>query len=187
MEKLIVGKIVKIHGIKGAVKVNPVIDEGVNFTDFGGVFVDFDGEFHKFEEVFAVSDMLGVKLEGIDTVEEAKAIVGKFVLVEKSVLEKLVESNSFFIEELKGSTVLLNDNTNLGILEEVDNFGSADIFYIRSDKYKNLTLPHIEGLVQNFDEKKKILTLNKNVFEEVAVYDDWYSFAFSWNVWAVEN
>lgn len=172
MDKLIVGKIVKIHGVKGAVKINPVIDEEMNFADLGGVFVDFDGKFYKFEEVFAVSDMVGVKFKDVNSVDEAKQMVGKFVFAERDVLEKLVETNSFFIEELKGSSVVLNDGTKIGVLDEIDNFGSADIFYIKSDKYKNLSLPHIEGLVENFNEASKVLTLRKEVFDEVAVYDD---------------
>lgn len=172
MDKLIVGKIVKIHGIKGAVKINPVIDEEMNFADLGGVYIDFDGDFHKFEEVFAVSDMIGVKFEGVDHVEDVNKFVGKFVFADKSVIESLVAENSFFIEELKGANVVLDDGENLGKLVEIDNFGSADIFYIKSEKYKNLSLPHIEGLVVCFDEEHKKLTLSKNVFEEVAVYDD---------------
>ena len=42
----------------------------------------------------------------------------------------------------------------------------------KSAKYKNLSLPHIEGLVVKFDQANKVLTLSKNVFDEVAVYDD---------------
>ena len=172
MDKLIVGKIVKIHGIKGAVKVNPVIDEEMNFADLGGVYVDFDGDFLKFEEVFAVSNMIGIKFEGVDSVDLANKLVGKFVFADKAVIESLVAENSFFIEELKGSKVVLDDETDVGNLVEIDNFGSADIFYIKSEKYKNLSLPHIEGLVVCFDEQNKKLVLSKNVFDEVAVYDD---------------
>ena len=172
MDKLIVGKVVKIHGIKGAVKIDPVIDDGINFIDFGGVFVGIDGEFHDFEEVFAVSNIIGVKFKNVNTVEDAQKLVGKFVYVEKDAIEDLVDNNSFFIEELKGSNVILDDGEMLGILDEIDNFGSADIFYVKGSKYKNLLMPHIEGLIVNFNEKENKLILNRKVFEEVAVYDD---------------
>ena len=172
MDKLIVGKIVKLHGIKGAVKVDPVIDENIDFAELGGVFIDFDGEFHKFEEVFAVSDMLGVKFEDVNSVDEAKSLVGKFVLVDKSVLESMIDDNSFFIEELKGSNVSFEDGESIGILDEIDNFGSADIFYVKSSRYKNLSMPHIEGLIVMFDEANRDLVISRKVFEEVAVYDD---------------
>ena len=172
MDKLIVGKIVKLHGIKGAVKVDPVIDDNIDFAELGGVFIDFDGEFHKFEEVFAVSDMLGIKFEDVNSVEEAKSLVGKFVLVDKSVLESMIDDNSFFIEELKGSNVSFEDGESIGILDEIDNFGSADIFYVKSSRYKNLSMPHIEGLIVMFDEANRDLVISRKVFEEVAVYDD---------------
>lgn len=171
MDKLIVGKIVKIHGVKGAVKINPVIDDEIEFSDLKGVFIDSDSKFYEFEEVFAVSDMIGVKFKDINSVDVAKGLVGKFVYAEKSVLESLVESNSFFIEDLKGSKVYL-DGDEIGVLDEIDNFGSADIFYINSKKFKNLSLPHVEGLINLFDENKKCLYLSKQVFDEVAVYDD---------------
>lgn len=172
MEKLIVGKIVKIHGVKGAVKIDPVIDEEINFADLGGVFIGFEGDFHEFEEVFAVSNKLGVKFKDVKDVNVAASIVGEFVYANKETLEKLVDKNSFFIEELKGSKVVLDNGEDIGVLEEIDNFGSADIFYIKSAKYKNLSLPHIEGLINVFNEKEKKLILFGKIFKEIAVYDD---------------
>ena len=171
MDKLIVGKIIKLHGFKGAVKINPVVDDGVDFKDFKGVFIDFDGEFHEFEEVFAVSEMVGVKFKGVDDSVSATKLIGKFVYVDREVLEKLVDNDSFFIEDIKGSNVYLDDEC-IGNVTEIDNFGSADIFYIDSKKYKNLTLPHIVDLIKLFDRNKKALYLNKKVFDEVAVYED---------------
>ena len=171
MDKLIVGKVAKLHGYKGALKVIPVIDDDVNFEDLKGVFTDFDTNFYNFEDVFAVSDMIGLKLVNVDTVEDANKFVGKFLYVDKSVLDSLVDSNSFYIEDLKGSKVYL-ESEFIGILDEIDNFGSADIFYIKSPNYKNLTLPHVQGLIDLFKEKEKVLYLNKDKFVEVAVYDD---------------
>jgi len=172
MDKLIVGKIIKIHGIKGAVKIDPVIDDDIKFSDLQGVFIGFEGKFHEFEEVFAVSNVLGVKFKDINSVDEANKIVGEFVLADKNVLENLVENDSFFIEELKGSNIYFDDGTSVGVLEEIDNFGSADIFYIESKKYKNLSVPHIDGLIVEFNESNKKLIISKSKFDEVAVYDD---------------
>lgn len=173
MEKLIVGKITKTHGIKGAVKVSPVIDEDIEFADLKGVYIDNDAVFHEFEDVFAVSDVLGVKFKDVNSVNEANQIVGKWLYADKVVLENLTDENSFFIEDLKGSKVFLDSDKNdcIGIVEEIDNFGSADIFYIKSSKYKNLTLPHIEGVISLFDLENKKLYLSAVKFNEVAVYD----------------
>ena len=172
MDKLVVGKVTKIHGIKGAVKIVPIVDDNVNFADLGGVFIDNDSIFHEFEEVFAVSDVLGVKFADVNSASEASAIVGKFVYANKETLESLVEDGSFYIEEMKGCKVLLSSGEEVGELTEIDNFGSADIFYIKSQKYKNLCLPHIEGLVLEFSEKAKTIKLSEDKFKEVAVYDD---------------
>ena len=173
MEKYIVGKVTKLHGIKGAVKVVPIIDEEVDFSKIGGVYLDNDSEFYEFEDVFAVSNMLGIKFKNINSVNEANNIIGKFIYADKSVLDNLVSTNSFYIEDLKGSNVYLDtDKDFIGVLDEIDNFGSADVFYIRSVQYKNLTLPHVEGLVKIFEMDNKKLILNKQKFEEVAVYGD---------------
>lgn len=174
MDRLIVGKIVKVHGIKGAVKVIPVIDDGVNFADIHGVYIDNDDKFYEIINVFAVSDVLGVSFKDVSTIDEASKLVGKFLYADRNVVESLINENSFFIEDLKGSKVYLNDKNGeyIGVLTEIDNFGSADVFYINSSKYKNLSLPHIEGLVKLFDEKSKMLFLDSKVFDEVAVYGD---------------
>lgn len=172
MDKLIVGKIIKIHGVKGGVKIDPIIDDGVNFADLGGVFVDLDGDFYKFKEVFAVSDKIGVVFENVDSVSVAQKLVGHFVYAKKEILESLVDRNSFFIEDIKGSKVYFENGDEIGIVDEIDNFGAADVFYINSHIYKNLTIPHIEGLIVVFRPEKKELVISKHVFDEVAVYDD---------------
>lgn len=174
MEKLIVGKIVKLHGIKGSVKVIPVIDENIKFSDLKGVFYENDNVFHEFEEVFAVSDQIGVKFKDCNSVDDASKLVGKFLFADKSYLESLVSEESFFIEDLKASKIYIDslDGEFIGVLDEIDNYGSADVFYIKSEKYKNLTIPHVQGLIKLFDEKNKSIILNKDVFSEVAVYGD---------------
>ena len=174
MDKMIVGKIVKIHGIKGAVKVIPIIDEEVNFADLKGVFIGNSEVFHEFQEVFAVSGAVGVLFKDIKSVDDARKTVNEFIYADRKVLEDLTDVNSFFIEDLKGSKVYLEseDGEYVGVLKEIDNFGSADIFYINSVKYKNLTIPHVEGLIKIFHQDEKILVLNKKGFSEVAVYGD---------------
>ena len=172
MDKLVVGKIIKTHGINGGVKIDPVVDDGVNFADLGGVFVDSDGDFHKFKDVFAVSDKIGVVFDDVSSVQEAQKLVGHFVFASKEKLESLVDKNSFFIEDIKGSKVFFENGDEIGIVEEIDNYGSADVFYIKSHIYKNLSIPHIEGLIVVFKPDKKELVISKHVFDEVAVYDD---------------
>jgi len=186
MDNLVVGKVVKPHGVKGSLKVIPVIDDGINFSDLNGVFVDFNDDFYEFEDVFAVSDMVGLKLKDVNTIDDANKFVGKFLYVKKEVMDKLIDNNSFYIEELKGSKVYLG-NEFIGLLDEIDNFGSADVFYIKSQKYKNLSLPHVQGLVDLFNESNKELYLNKDKFLEVAVYDNWYSYIVSRNVWTIKD
>ena len=173
MDNLIIGKIVKVHGIKGAVKVIPILDNVNDFKKISGVFIENAGVFYEISKVFAISGAVGLEFVGIDTVEKAKSLVGSFVSVNRSVMDSLLGSDSFYIEDLKGSIIVFDEtNEEVGVLTEIDNFGSADVFYIKSSKYKNLTLPHIEGLIVVFNMKEKKLIISKKKFEEIAVYGD---------------
>ena len=65
----------------------------------------------------------------------------------------------------------LLDCKNIGKLDDIQNFGSADIFYIK-DNSDTLLLPFVKDLIESIDTNKEIIYLNKDKFNEVAVYED---------------
>jgi 16S rRNA processing protein RimM len=67
-----VGKILNTHGIKGEVKVLPLTDDPKRYDDLE--FVLLDGKEVNVEGCKYQKDRVIVKLEGINTVEEAERL-----------------------------------------------------------------------------------------------------------------
>ena len=165
MEKIEIGKIVKEQGIKGDVKVIIFADESFNFANLKTVYVN--GQEAKVERVYQLNGGLGVKLDIIDSRNTAALYKNALVYALKSDL--VCEAGRFFIADLLGKAVELTSGEAIGKLVDVQNFGSADIFYIKTQN-KQVLVSHIDGLIEKLQDDK--LVLNEEKFRQVAVYED---------------
>ena len=165
MEKIEIGKIVKEQGIKGDVKVILFADENFNFANLKTVYVN--GKEAKVERVYKLNGGIGVKLDIIDSRNTAALYKNALVYALKSDLA--CEAGRFFIADLLGKAVELTSGEAIGKLVDVQNFGSADIFYIKTQN-KQVLVSHIDGLIEKLQDDK--LVLNEEKFRQVAVYED---------------
>lgn len=177
MEKIEIGKIVKSQGIKGDVKVIVFADDNFDFASIKNVFIGDQPA--KIERVYPLGGAFGVKFSVISTRNEAELYRDKLVYANKEDI-KILE-NQFFIADLLGSEVVLSTGEVIGKMYDVQNFGSADVFYIKKDN-KFVLCSHIEGLIKKHEGEK--LVLDAEIFKKVAVYEDWYFNLVSWNVYA---
>ena len=102
------------------------------------------------------------KLQGIDTCEQAEALRNRevFAMVE-------IDTDEHF--DLVDFEVVVDDK-KIGTITSIDNFGSKDILSITGAR--NVMLPVVDGLIVSVDESTKVVTLNKEIMEQVAVYED---------------
>ena len=159
MERVNLGTITKPQALKGAFRVKPNILDKRLFKKLSIVYIN--NVAYKIESVVLRDTFLILKVEGIDTCEQAEKLrnVSVFGDIE------IETSNNF---ELVDFQVLVGDN--LGKVERVDNFGSKDIMTINFEK--NCMVPVIDGLIENVDIQNKTITFNQEIFEQVAVYED---------------
>ena len=111
---------------------------------------------------------LYVYLKEVPTVMDAEKLRNKKVYIAKADIRTLDE-NEFLIEELIGCRVELTDGRVLGTLEDVQNFGSTDIFYVKTEQKKQIMFPNVEDVLENIDLSNKIILVNKTKFDEVGV------------------
>ena len=165
MEKIEIGKIVKEQGIKGDVKVVVFADDNFDFARLKTVFVK--GIEAKVERVYKLSGGIGVKLDIIDSRNTAALYKNALVYALKSDLS--CKKGRYFIADLLNKDVVLSSGEAIGTLVDVQNFGSADIFYIKTQN-KQVLVSHIDGLIEKLQDDK--LVLNEEKFKQVAVYED---------------
>ena len=74
MEYIEIGQIVNTNGLKGVVKVNPFTDDISKFEELKYIYIQLKSELKKvkIEQVRYNKNQVLLKLEGIDSIEEAE-------------------------------------------------------------------------------------------------------------------
>ena len=147
MEYIEIGQIVNTNGLKGVVKVNPFTDDISKFEDLKYVYIQLKNELKKvkIEQVRYNKNQVLLKLEGIDSIEEAEKYRNFYLKTEKESQEDLGE-DTYYIVDLIGLDVYSDKNEYLGKIEDVFPTGSNDV-YVVNLKNKKMTINLIPGLI----------------------------------------
>ena len=160
-EKLEVGQIVNTFGIKGFVKIYPYVDDISRFDDLKYVYVKnkkFENEL-QIEEVKYQKNMVLVKFKGIETVEQAEKLKNSIVEINRKDAIPL-EEGQYFIADLLGLDVFLDTGEKLGILEDIYNTGSSDIYVVKNELGKQFLLPYIDEVIKEINLEKERITVH---------------------------
>ena len=159
MKNLEVGQIVNTFGIKGFVKVNPWVNDVMRFEKLKKVYIKIRNE-HKeleIEEVKYHKNQVLLKFKGIDTIEQAEIIRNAIIEIDRENAIPL-EKGEYFIADLLESEVFTDEGEKLGILDDIYNTGSKDIYVVKNELGKNILLPGINDVIKEVDvENKKII------------------------------
>lgn len=158
-KKLEVGQIVNTFGIKGFVKVYPYVNNVTRFNNLKYVYAKSKKEEKKLEieEVKYQKNMVLLKFKGIETVEEAEKLRNNYLEIDRSDAIPL-EEGEFFIADLIGLKVFLDTGEELGILEDIYNTGSKDIYVVKDKLGKSYLLPYIDEVIKKIDlDNSKII------------------------------
>lgn len=148
-----VGQIVNTHGIKGEVKVIPLTDDVNNFKKYGKVLV---GE--EWKNILGVKfqkDRVILKLEGIETMDEAETYKKKYLRILREEQPEL-EEGTFYLKDIIDCMVYDTEDKELGKVFEVIQTKNNDVYWIKSPK--ELLIPVLKDIVLDIDiEGKKII------------------------------
>ena len=177
MEKICLGKVVKLHGFRGGLKMNAKYDDDFDTNKVKTMF-DEDGN----EYVVRLSkntDGFYVDFQNVD-LEKANKLINKMFYIDREIV-----SGKILIEDLKGSDVYFEDNELIGTIQDVQDYGAAEVFFVQTQKGNEIMFPNVKGVISSFDYKQKKLIVNKEKFREVCDYENWYINAFSRDVYAI--
>ena len=161
MEYIEIGQIVNTNGLKGVVKVNPFTDDISKFEDLKYVYILLKNELKKvkIEQVRYNKNQVLLKLEGIDSIEEAEKYRNFYLKTEKESQEDLGE-DTYYIVDLIGLDVYSDKNEYLGKIEDVFPTGSNDVYVVKDNLGKQILIPAIADVVKEVDLKNKKMTIN---------------------------
>lgn len=155
-----VGRIVKIQGAKGEVRIH--LSEGGTDTFYKGNRVSVE-DARGVRKTFTVkssrskSQLTIVSFQEIHSREEAQDLVGCQVFVAEESLHPL-PPDEFYWHQLRGLRVQTEKGDDLGILEEIIPTGSNDVFVVRKDG-REVLIPATDEVVARVDLREKIMTI----------------------------
>lgn len=161
MEYIEIGQIVNTNGLKGVVKVNPFTDDIGKFEELKYVYIQLKNELKKvkIEQVRYNKNQVLLKLEGIDSIEEAEKYRNFYLKTEKESQEDLGE-DTYYIVDLIGIDVYSDKNEYLGKIEDVFPTGSNDVYVVKDNLGKQILIPAIADVVKEVDLKNKKMIIN---------------------------
>ena len=159
MKNLEIGQIVNTFGIKGFVKVNPWVNDVTRFDELKKVYIKIRKEEKvlEIEEVKYHKNQVLLKFKGVETVEQAEMLRNAILEIDRKDAIPL-EEGEYFIADLLESEVYTDEGEKLGILEDIFNTGSNDIYVVKNELGKSILLPRIKDVFKEIDvENKKII------------------------------
>ncbi len=155
-----IGHISNTHGLKGEVKVRPFTSKMKDYEKLKNIFVDFNGDLREYviESVRYQKDVVLLKLKGVDDIDVAEKIKGKYIKIPRESAKEL-EDNEYFIADLIGCEVYQDEL--IGVVEDIFTAGASDVYVIKRKGKKDLLLPGIADVIKSID------VVNKKILVEV--------------------
>lgn len=145
-----IGKIVAVHGIRGEVRVQYYCDSAEVLCDFETLYLDKGKTELTVERAYPHKNIVVMKLEGIDKIEQAQPLVGKILYLNRDDAE--LEEGLYFIQDIIGLTVRDADSGEVyGKITDVYQNGASDVYSIRKDDGRELMFPCIDEVVISTD------------------------------------
>jgi 16S rRNA processing protein RimM len=167
MDWIPVGRVTRTHGLKGELKFYP--------ADKDDLVIQSDQQIRLGETTFKIKAVRGakspfiVKFEGIDSIEAAQSLSGQEVLIAREDFESLPEGE-YYRFEIEGLKVFDDTGKYYGVIEDIIETGSNDVYVVREDG-KEWLVPMIDSIVQSIDleQGKLIFHCVEGLFEDTPV------------------
>ncbi|MBQ0058864.1 MAG: ribosome maturation factor RimM [Lachnospiraceae bacterium] len=165
----LVGIITTTHGLKGEVKVNVTSDDPNRFDTLDHVYFLEKGQYRlmEIENVRRGKNTPLLKFKGLDRIEDVQGLRGMEMYIERAEAGEL-EEDEYFLSDLYGCHVYLEDESELGIVTEVIRTGANDVLVVQRRGLKDALIPVIKDCVIAMDPAQERIVIRplKGLLEE---------------------
>jgi 16S rRNA processing protein RimM len=155
LEYITIAQVLAPWGVEGKLRVEVITDFPHRLTSHSSVYIDrkpmtiASASWHKGQAI--------IKLEGIDSAEQAEKLRSKALEIHHSQLEDLPEGQYYHFQ-LIGLEVWTNQGQRLGEVVRILSGSSNDNYVVAGEKGEIL-IPAIEDVVKSVDLKAKRITI----------------------------
>lgn len=159
MDYTMVGKIVNSHGIQGEVKVYPLTDNMERFSILKKAYIGKDKLKVNLQSVKYHKGLIIIKFKEFNNINETLHYKDQYIYIDDRDRITLPEGN-FFIHDLLDCQVLDLSGNSIGVLEDVIQGPSNDVYVVKNYKSnKSHLIPAVKRFIKevNIKDKKIII------------------------------
>jgi len=169
-EFICVGRVKKTQGNKGEVKASIVMDDPSLIQKFDKIYLE-NGEVLNLSRVFRLGEDFGLGFAEIKNMGEADKLKNQNLYLKREEIEKFSSVKGFYIADILGKRAVFENGEEVGTIADIENYGAADVVFIKSKKYPNLSFANTGGIMLKVDSEKNEVLIDRKRFFETAVYD----------------
>ncbi len=154
------GRVIKPHGLRGQVKVNPLNGNPERFEELRVVYLEYpDGEISRVEveKVKTQGGVVTMRFAGIDDRTAAESLAGCWISVHREDIPCL-EENSYYTFDLIGMEVTDPEGNKLGTVARIDDYPANAVLVVESES-EEIWIPALKELVLEVDMESKRMTV----------------------------
>jgi len=155
-ERVAVGLANAPWGVRGHVKVTPLTANPERLT--AGAIVFVAGIPRRIVDVRHPSGYPVVQFEGFTNREGADSLRDAVIEIDEAELPELPEGE-YYVHDLIGLRVLTTAGEEIGVLDDVLQTGSNDVYLVKRPGQKDLLVPAIDGVLVDVDLEARTVTI----------------------------
>lgn len=155
----------KVHGKQGELIIKLDVDFPEEYKKLESVFIQMNKKDTTLIPFFISNTQvqntgsLKIKIEDLNSISEAKPLVGKEVYLPLKTLPKL-EGNKFYFHEVIGFLITDTNKGVVGKLKQVLEYPTQSIFEVINSDNKEILIPITDDIIVNVDRTKETIEVN---------------------------
>lgn len=148
------GKIVSTQGLKGEMRVYSYTDYKERFEEEKGIYIK--DKFYEIEKVRYKKEMVILKLKDINSIEEVEKLRNQEVFTTR---KAELPEGTYYIKDLIGVDVFLEDETKVGQIKDVLITGANDVYIIKRENKPDAMIPVVDEFVSTINIKDRKIVI----------------------------
>lgn len=160
-DRLKVGVVTSVHGIKGEVKVFPTTDDSRRFKKLKQVYLDTGKEMLplEIEGVKFFKQMVILKFKGYENPDDVMKFRQKELWIDRKDAVRL-SKDEYFIADLIDMEVCDEEGKLIGTLKDVISTGANDVYAVETPEGREVLFPAIKQCVLDVDTEARKMTVH---------------------------
>jgi 16S rRNA processing protein RimM len=158
-EFLIVGQIIRPHGVRGEVGVKVMTDYPERLATLDTLFVGSEHQPYGVQRLRRHEDRMIIHFAGLRDRDQAERLRNQFVYIHIDDAVPL-EDGEYYLYQVEGIRVVSDDGQELGRLTGLIETGANDVYVVTSPDGNEILLPVIPQVIQKVDIPGGVMTVH---------------------------